>query len=775
MSLICKVRKMWFLLFACLFIMTGVSELQFNITAYASDFGITDQFDNLEDDGKYAGSKYRHNYQLDVEKLGILEQGYEILNTLSNMVLWCIVFIARAATAVFYYALDFDIAALLSPAINNMQDSLRTNVFLPVFELALVGAFALAVMRFARRDFTGLLGQFGKVIFVFLLSILIVHDSATVMSYTSNITKDLAIAIMTGVSGADIGSETNDYASTAAGVLWVSLVHEPWKALEFENYNYSEDDVEFFLSETDSDAREEKIKEIRENYPNAFSKALVGKRIANGIIILLTMLVKCVIYILVAVMSMLFQLFTILLIILAPVLLIMSLIPGYDMAVIGTWCKKILETQIGILIITFLMGIMIMMDRMVHELGKTIGWYVALVLQNAIGIGLYYFRHEILKMLSMTTTTLGNTRQLKYKIRNLSTPSAMMDRSMRQGERMATRRAFKWKRNRSYDIRDVGGYRSYKSYNRQDRTKLERPSTTSLPPMRDPQYQTTPALTRSGEMTGTGIKGISYYAPREVTDNWQALWSAAEPRQPLKAGDEARIRKKYPAGRLTSYVPEADMKKIGTMERTRNQAHALAADKRRETEQTANSTIKSIPKGTLTEGSVLTAPADARKNRLAEPTGRSINGQAAELLSPAGTQTMEPPVGKELKRPIAYNPSVDGAYERPLMHSKETKVSRPLRTSAADSIRTETGTEQPERVRMAGNPASTTRKMERKEAPLIRKEAEGSRMAEKPSRPSIRGASLVSPVTQSDSVNFKDRDRGKLSKPSLTGKMGRGE
>lgn len=47
MSLICKVRKMWFLLFACLFIMTGVSELQFNITAYASDFGITDQFDNL--------------------------------------------------------------------------------------------------------------------------------------------------------------------------------------------------------------------------------------------------------------------------------------------------------------------------------------------------------------------------------------------------------------------------------------------------------------------------------------------------------------------------------------------------------------------------------------------------------------------------------------------------------------------------------------------------------------------------------------------------------
>ena len=97
------------------------------------------------------------------------------------------------------------------------------------------------------------MGQFGKVIFVLIMSILLVHDSATFLSYTSNITKSLSVQIMTGVSGVDIESGTSEYAATAAGVLWVSLVHEPWKSLEFAGYDYADEDVEFFLTETDED------------------------------------------------------------------------------------------------------------------------------------------------------------------------------------------------------------------------------------------------------------------------------------------------------------------------------------------------------------------------------------------------------------------------------------------------------------------------------------------------------------------------------------------
>ena len=61
--------------------------------------------------GKYLSQEYRDNYQLDIEKLGIKDAGYGILNAISNGIFSAITFVGLASIAVFYYALDFDIAA----------------------------------------------------------------------------------------------------------------------------------------------------------------------------------------------------------------------------------------------------------------------------------------------------------------------------------------------------------------------------------------------------------------------------------------------------------------------------------------------------------------------------------------------------------------------------------------------------------------------------------------------------------------------------------------
>ena len=82
---------------------------------------------------------------------------------------------------------------------------------------------------------------------------------------------------MTGVSGVDIESGTSEYAATAAGVLWVSLVHEPWKSLEFAGYDYADEDVEFFLTETDEDTRNNKVQEIRRIIQKHLANQLQGK------------------------------------------------------------------------------------------------------------------------------------------------------------------------------------------------------------------------------------------------------------------------------------------------------------------------------------------------------------------------------------------------------------------------------------------------------------------------------------------------------------------
>ena len=524
-------RLKWGKVIVAICIMIGITAIKQPIPAFAGAFGITNEFDNLGGDGKYLGEKYRDNYQLDMEKVGLKDAGYGLLNEISNGIFSAITFVALACISVFYYVLDFNIAALLEPLINQVQESLRLNVFLPIFQIALVGAFILAIVRFARRDFAGLMGQFGKVIFVLLVSILLVNDSATFLSYTSNITKGLSVQIMTGVSGVDIQNETNKYAAEAAGTLWVSLVHEPWKSLEFAGYDYTAADEEFFLTETDKELRLEKIKEIRETSPKAFSKEAAGRRIGEGAIMFITMLIKCIVYIIVSIILLLFQVFTILLVLMGPIILILSLMPGYDFTILGIWCRKLLETQVGILVITFLMGIMVLMDRLIQGMSQVFGWYVALILQGGMCFGIYYFRYELIGMLAMATIMVSNQRRLRQGLVSGGvTPYQMM--YMMQLNRQANGRRGGFRRNqplRQYEPQEENESTIYRrKYKEEEWDREARPSTYHSSPTRPMVKRSTVYQEREPESVDTGIKSISYYAPSEVTSNWREMWENAE-------------------------------------------------------------------------------------------------------------------------------------------------------------------------------------------------------------------------------------------------------
>ena len=563
MGLIRGLRRFRAIMAICIII--GVSAFP-TMTAHADAFGITDELDGLDGDGKYLGQESRDNYQLDVQKLGIKDAGYEILNAISNGIFSAIAFVGMATISVFYFALDFDIAALLEPMVNSVQSSLRLNVFLPIFQLALVGAFALIIIRFARRDFNGLMTQFGKIIFIFILSLLVVHDSATFLSYTGNITKELSVSIMTGISGTNLNTGTAKYAATASGVLWTSLVHEPWKSLEFSGYDYTDDDVDFFLTTTDAEEREAKVKEIRDSDAGAFKKELTGQRIGQGAIMFLTMLIKCIVFMIVAVILVLFQAATIAIVLFAPVILLLSLVPGFDFMVLGLWCRKILELQIGILVVTFLMGVIILIDGLIQGLASTFGWYVALILQIAMCTGIYFMRYEILNMLSMATMMMGNPRRLRYGMNYLGNPYRFMAkqaRMQRRYERSGYRNMNLGRRKRT----DIGTEQPQRDGQpRQSSTTTSRPSTyqsSSQSPLahQEPQrYQD-----RRETESYTGIKSVSYYAPSDVTDNWHELWNNAEKKNPkgrIQTGETGRGRRRG-GHQGTQTVPTGDCRVAG--------------------------------------------------------------------------------------------------------------------------------------------------------------------------------------------------------------------
>lgn len=511
---------------------------------YASNgIMISDELDGLEGDGKYVGSEYRNNYQLDVEKLGITEVAEKTLNALANIVFSVISILGFLTVAIFYHALSFDLAALLQPQIDSIQLALHDSVFTPLLQVALMGAIVLAITKYARRDFSGLLGQLGKVIFIMVLSLMIVRDSATLLSYATSVTKSVSVSILTGISGTNIESNINNYSASAAGVLWVSLVHEPWKSLEFGDYNYTSEDVEFFLSTSSKKDREDRVKEMMDGDSVPFEKERSSTRIGQGLIILITMSIKCVVYMMVAIMYIVFQLIAVFFTMMAPLILLLALIPGYDFEILGIWVRKIIETQIGVLIITFLMGVMIMIDGLLHNLANEMGWFVVLILQIGASLGLYAFRGQIFSAFNYAQRGVQNPWLVKRDLARSGNPYPGMERLYMQAQKAMRYRPQKKPPTREYTTQGMPGRQMegqgwqpapMGGWSRQDRQydwqrDGQDQQRRSGSPGRAQNWQNNQVAGHNPQLIeDSGIRGESYHASRAVTDNWHDIWNSAE-------------------------------------------------------------------------------------------------------------------------------------------------------------------------------------------------------------------------------------------------------
>lgn len=102
----------------------------------------------------------------------------------------------------------------------------------------------------------------------------------------------------------------------------------------------------------------------------------------------------------------------------APLVLIVSLFPGYD-GLIGGWLRKILETQISILVLSLIIGILIKFDELIFDWSRSVGfgWMIALTIQIAIAIALFLNRNKLLMAMSTVQRGVSNPRYLRNRMR----------------------------------------------------------------------------------------------------------------------------------------------------------------------------------------------------------------------------------------------------------------------------------------------------------------------------------------------------------------------
>lgn len=394
------------------------------VAASSSAIGEVQEFNNLSGNAKYLGSAYRDNYSLDIEEVEISDgigeylagKTMEGLNALAKVFFFLERLLAYLTVVVFYVSFNLNLVDLFGSQVSVIQQALNDSIFQPLFLMGCAAAFCVLIGRMVRQDLAGALGQIVKVIAIVMMSILVVTKSDAMLSMCNNITKEISLEILVGVNSANGYSDNiNAFSGEAAGILWNNMVHQPWLTMEF-GYTASDDQVLGLLSY--KPGAEERKDAIAADESGSFLVERATERLGFSFLYLIPCIMKCGIYIIIVLIQLVFQLLSIVYLFMAPLVLIVSLFPGYD-GLIGGWLRKILETQISILVLSLIIGILIKFDELIFDWSRSVGfgWMIALTIQIAIAIALFLNRNKLLMAMSTVQRGVSNPRYLRNRMR----------------------------------------------------------------------------------------------------------------------------------------------------------------------------------------------------------------------------------------------------------------------------------------------------------------------------------------------------------------------
>lgn len=391
-----KKKYCFYMMLAMALLCAGiVFSISFQASAAGAVNNNIDAFKELQGDAGYINVP--DNYYLDMEDTDLLETGYWLLNSIANLLFTFIRWLANVVVMLFYQCMTFDMAELFKDQIDAIQETLNSGIFQPLFLLGFCGCAIVLLKKMLRRDLMGAFGQILKVVGIVILSFLVVRDSATVLSAATGITKSISAQAMVGMQG---NVATTDFAAESAGVLWVNLIHQPWKFIEFgeEADTVTEEEVGLFLgNEVDSPNRKDAVKN---HNGTAFSKKRAGEKIGFMFLYLIPFVVKSLVYILLALLTLVFQLIAVFYVVLAPVVLILAMVPGYE-GLLGVWLRKILESQLSILIMSFIIGLLVKVDQMLFDMCAVAwGWLVVMIVQTVMAVFIILKKDQLIGALS---------------------------------------------------------------------------------------------------------------------------------------------------------------------------------------------------------------------------------------------------------------------------------------------------------------------------------------------------------------------------------------
>ncbi|MFT8349202.1 CD3337/EF1877 family mobilome membrane protein [Clostridium saccharoperbutylacetonicum] len=408
-------KKLFKLIFfiVVIFILLQTIEKAAN-ASLLSIMGGPDSFNNLSGQGKYLSPPYRYNYYLDVS--GGSSYIDEAINVLSNFFWNILVFLTYALLLSFNLAFTTDIASLFSTIVNTIMTSLKNNIFDSYILFVIAIGFIYVVISLIRRNSAQVLSRILYMTAAIALATALSNYGSTVISGLTQMSKEIGASSIVSVTD-DKATQIN--VSQISGELWDTLIHKPWLELESEN-KLSDSQVESLLRlDRDSEERSDLVKNIHKNDKSIFADGVGSNRLVPAFFMLFVNGFKMVIMLGIALIQIVFQIITILLMFFVFVLILLSIVPSYGPRILSLWAKQIVGFQIGIILTSMILGTLIKLDQLIAESfkGGPYGWFIITFFQVWIYAMIIIFRKQIFEFLK----AIQNGSTVRYQLSSIPT------------------------------------------------------------------------------------------------------------------------------------------------------------------------------------------------------------------------------------------------------------------------------------------------------------------------------------------------------------------
>ena len=398
-----KLFKIMFLLI-CIFIVFNSLEHMAH-AAGILDSGGDNTFNEIKNGwGQFIQDKYRVNYDLDTEDLGLLDIISKGINALASMIFYLQVLISWLGVSIFNLCFEANITNAFSDILTSVSTALHNGVFNKFYMIMFMVSLISILIYFAKRNFSAVFSHILVVALIVSLSVIIKSDNArNFIVETTSFSREIGESLVNSLVGSQSSENEDVNTNDIVGSLWSNLVHKPWMILEFDgkydvNNESSDSDgmtvSKKILSESkNSDEREKAFEEL------GIKNISYSGRLASSVILFIITLIKLMILIAISVVQVFMQIMGISIILIAPFMLLMAIVPFFGGLNLIKWLgEKYLGVQVTIVLLSFVIGVLLLIDQVTLTFFMNLGasFPIALMIQSVCWIMVIVFRKQLI-------------------------------------------------------------------------------------------------------------------------------------------------------------------------------------------------------------------------------------------------------------------------------------------------------------------------------------------------------------------------------------------